>query len=141
MSYYKKVLFPFIEELILSHKQGNNYDLSVNDLSLGESYEFAGHLLEHYNRDLDSFFECISDRNVMDSLIKCLKMDDMENKFNFTETIMWELVRFYKNTMQDMIDNVSQILRQNHYEEYQLRPSYHKDNGEVFWHKAYGDAI
>jgi len=136
MSYYQKVLFPFVEELILSHKDENRYSLSINDLSLGELYEFAGHLIEHYKIDLDSFYECMSSNNVMDSLIKSLKRDDIENKINFTEILMWEVVRFYEKTMQSIIDEVTEILQSNEYEDYQLRPSYHKDNGEIFWHKA-----
>ena len=140
MSYYQKKLYPFIEELIRSHNldvtNSDGYHLSVDDLELCEQYQFAGHLIEHYKRDLDSFYDNSSQDEIVKALVNVLANDSTEMKLNFAEIVMWEVVDYYKPTMQTMIDEAIGWVEQEDREDAGYVSRQDRNNGETYWVKA-----
>lgn len=136
MSYYSKVLYPFVEKTIRIHNEPcrkSGYCLSVDELELSEQYEFTSHMIEYHKRDLNSIYDNDHHDDIVSSLLSALRSNSKDDKLNFSEFVMDKVFEFYKPRMQEIIDQAIGWVQQEDYDEIGYKPSHHKDNGETYW--------
>lgn len=135
MTYYSKVLYPFVEKLVRENKTTSSigYTLNVCDLDECDQYLFAMHLIENDDR----YLTCITENNNYDSIIqtlfKLLKKDSTDEKLDFAEKIREEIICYYKQTMQKMIDDIIGWVEQEDFIGMGYINRHHVDNGERYW--------
>lgn len=134
-SYYSKVLYPFVKNLILYNFKStrDGYQLHVDDLDEHDQYMFAMHLIEESDRDLSSIYENEKYDDIVCSLFQLLKKDDTDHKLDFAETVRDKIVSYYKPKMQTMIDDIIGWVEKEDYEEREFVHRQHRDNGEYYW--------
>lgn len=137
MSYYSKVLYPFLIDLISDYDNlvdhDGHFNLSVDDLSTYHLRQFSAHLVELNNRDLNAISEnnCLDDISI--SVIKMLKKNNKENCMDFAELVQEKIIEYYKPSMQSLIDEVIYNLEQDFHYENGSTLHHRKDNGESYW--------
>jgi len=108
--YYYKVIIPFVDGLIRRKaiKDKDGYYLDFDHLSGLERSVFAMHLLK-YDETLESLYIGDNkDQNYENSfseiLTQMLYLDDIESKLNFANQVKKNIVSFYKNSINELIE-------------------------------------
>lgn len=125
----------YIDNLIL--EKGENYSLLVDALESDEAGTLASFLIDENDRDTQDCFNESDQYPLNDkitiALLKVLQNDSPENLDNLSTLIRNNVIKIYRNIMQERIDERCGILLAEKMYESGLRPYQHKDNGEKYW--------
>lgn len=134
-TYHSKILYPFVRTIIRENykKTEDGYQLNVDDLDEQDQCIFVMHLIENSDRDLYAIYENEKYDDIVCSLFKLLKKNDIDHKLDFAETVLSKIVCYYKPKMQEMLDDIIGLIEQEDYEYRGFIKRQHSDNGENYW--------
>jgi hypothetical protein len=119
-----------------ANHDGDTYTLSIHDLTTDEQGELARLYMEFTNRETT---ECIHgkdfslDNEFTCALLALLHEDTSENKERLSTVIRRNIILYYEDTLQSILDESCNDHLHAENLEHGLRARKHRDNGEIYW--------
>lgn len=136
-SYYKKVLTPFVEDLVREYHYADldGYYIDIDDIDQSDLNEFAGHLLACGNDGMSFIAESGKDGDILSSLLTVMQKPDIDNKLIFSDEVMKCAADYYREPMVSMLEEFCNEMYMGDRCDADLRPFANRDNGEIAWVK------
>ena len=120
----------YISSLVRSYHK--NYELDVDLLSDFDKSDFAMKLLAEDDFDLYA----LHSKDFNKTLTSMMTVGTDDTKKDFADAVRETLVDYYKDIMQEMIDDHLSNMQYDDNIENGLKPHRYVDNGEIVWRKG-----
>lgn len=137
---HQRNLDDYIQELIASHGKNclDHYELDLDKLSSPMQLEFAHLYIESIDREIE--WACYGDDQTLNSDFLCamlsmLKDSNPKTRDNFAQVTTRNILIYYKDTLQKLLDEGCTIYFANEMNEAGYRSSYDDEHGDVVWGK------
>ncbi|WP_045099304.1 hypothetical protein [Legionella micdadei] len=135
---HKINIFNYAEELVAHYAKYryDQYELSLSDLPESSLNELARLYIEHTNREVN---ECINgddfsiNNDFTCALLAMLQDDSQENRERFAEVTRKNILTYYKESLQKVLDEACQFYLNNMMNEQGLYARYDLENGDLIW--------
>lgn len=134
MTYYHKVLIPYVKQLISDYAKTNKlgeYSLHLSELDEIDTNKFAAILLPYVS--LGEVLVDLETDTIEASLARLLNRDNQDNSEDFLTLFKDKIIDFLKPQMQNLINEnlcevYSEMMREDGFRAIQDR-----ENGEITW--------
>jgi len=137
---HKINLSNYAEELVAHYAkfEGDQYELFLSDLPESSQNELAWLYLESTNREVN---ECVHgndfaiDNDYTCALLAMLQDDSQENRERFAEVTRKNILTYYRESLQSVIDDACYVYYQNIMNEQGYYSHRDMEHGEYYWSK------
>ena len=140
ISDHQRNLNDYTQELVYSYAKhvGDNYELDLDKLSSPCQLELARLYIESIDRDIE--WACYGEDQTLNSEFLCamlamLKDSTPHTRTNFAQVTTRNILAYYKETLQDLLDTACQDYFCNEMHEAGYRAEQDMDHGDVVWRR------
>lgn len=137
---HQRNLDDYLQELVYSYGKhvGDNYELDLDKLSSPCQLELARLYIESIDREIE--WACYGEDQTLNSdflcaLLAMLKDSTAKTRFNFAQVTTRNVLVYYKDTLQKLLDEGCELYFCNEMHEAGYRSSYDDEHGDVVWDK------
>ncbi len=140
ISDHQRNLNDYLQELVYSYGKhvGDNYELDLNKLSSPCQLELARLYIESIDREIE--WACYGEDQTLNSDFLCamlamLKDSNPKTRAKFAQVTTVNVLKYYHETLQDLIDTACQDYYCNEMHEAGYRAEQDMDHGDIVWRR------
>lgn len=137
---HQRNLDDYIQELVASYGKhyDDHYELDLDKLSSPYQLELASLYIESIDREIE--WACYGKDQTLNSdflcaLLSMLKDSTHETRLNFAQVTTRNILVYYKDTLQKLLDEGCELYFNNEMHEAGYRADYDQDHGDIVWGK------
>ena len=137
---HQRSLEDYAQELVSSYGEfiGNQYELNLEKLSSPYQLEFVRLYIESIDREIE--WACYGDDQSINSDFLCamlamLKDSNPKTRAKFAQVTTVNVLKYYHETLQDLIDTACQDYYCNEMHEAGYRAEQDMDHGDIVWRR------